>query len=83
LFALQLTLLLTGNSKATFFDFRVLLGLLNEYFTDFVRVGSLKKISKSLLDHTLQSVDGKEAIKELNSMLKDPSTSPEDAKVIK
>lgn len=37
---------------------RVLLGLLNEGFTEFVRVGSLKKIAKPLLNYTLQSVDG-------------------------
>jgi hypothetical protein len=37
---------------------RVLLGLVDQGFTEFVRVGSLKKIAKPILNYTLQSGDG-------------------------
>jgi len=50
---------------------RVLLGLLKEKFCAFVRVGSLKKIAKPILNYTLQSSEDKEAIKELQSMLQE------------
>jgi hypothetical protein len=61
----------------------VLLGLLKEGFTEFVRVGSLKKIAKPILNFTLQSVDDKEAQKELQSMLRDPFLSPSEYKTVK
>ena len=38
---------------------RVLLGLLRSNFDAFVRVGSLKKINKAILAHTLQTSEGK------------------------
>jgi hypothetical protein len=66
----------------------VLTGLLKEDFTDLVRVGSLKKIAKSILrffnlkiqveSYTLQSVDDKEVLKDLKDMLNDPGTSEEE-----
>lgn len=54
---------------------RILLGLLQEGFTTFVRVGSLKKIAKPLLDFTLQSSDDKETLQDLKAMLREPHLS--------
>lgn len=62
---------------------RILLGLLKENFTTFVRVGSLKKIAKPLLDFTLQSSDDKETLQDLKAMLKEPHLSNEEFKKIK
>ena len=46
------------NSNNIFLVDRVLTGLLHVQFSDFVRVGSLKKISKNVLPYSLQSMEG-------------------------
>lgn len=50
---------------------RILCNLLDLGFTDFVRVGSLRKISKRILPYTLQMRNGSEEIKELQRILKE------------
>lgn len=55
---------------------RVLLSLLKLGFKSFVRVGSLRKISKSILPYAAQQIkSNSEDLKELNSMLKNPNLS--------
>jgi hypothetical protein len=76
---------------------RVLLGLLQQDFTSFCRVGSLKKIAKPILDLTLQTSEGnffavfffvlmrridKESLREFKSMLKDPALTSKERKII-
>jgi hypothetical protein len=51
---------------------RILLGLLDMGFEDFVRVGSLKKIAKRLLPYTSQQLKNEsEDMKELGKILSD------------
>ena len=55
---------------------RILLTLKEQGFTDFARVGSIKKIDKSLLPYTHTSTSNKkkadkDALKELKNMLKE------------
>ncbi|KAI9290214.1 P-loop containing nucleoside triphosphate hydrolase protein [Umbelopsis sp. AD052] len=58
---------------------RILLSLLDLGYDDFVRVGSLRKIAKPILPHTIQSRVGKDGdIKELEAMLKDDAMSAND-----
>ncbi|KAH8553357.1 P-loop containing nucleoside triphosphate hydrolase protein [Umbelopsis sp. PMI_123] len=58
---------------------RILLSLLDLGYDDFVRVGSLRKIAKPILPHTIQSRVGKDTdIKELEAMLKDEAMSATD-----
>jgi hypothetical protein len=61
---------------------RILVGLLNEGFTDFVRVGSLRKIHKGVLDYTLHSDSDKDALAELRTMLRDDNLSAKDRRSI-
>ncbi|PRP77512.1 hypothetical protein PROFUN_14265 [Planoprotostelium fungivorum] len=74
--------ILVCSSTNTAVD-RVLLGLLDQQFTDFIRVGSIKKIAKPILDYTLQSGEEKEALRDLNSMLNEPGISVKEWKDIK
>jgi hypothetical protein len=61
----------------------ILLGLLKLGFTDFLRVGSQRKIAKQILPFTVASdKSAKEYIKDYKEMLKEPMT-PEEAKSIK
>ena len=59
---------------------RVLQSVLKCGFTDFVRIGSLKKISKSILPFTVQCK--KEDLKDLKDMLKQDSLSQSERKDI-
>lgn len=62
----------------------ILTGLLNLGFTNFARVGSQKKIAKSILPFTVSSDNksNKELLKEYKEMMKDPMDEQE-AKTIK
>jgi energy-coupling factor transporter ATP-binding protein EcfA2 len=61
---------------------RVLLGLLESGFTDILRVGSLQRIAKPLLQYSLHSADdSKDAIAQLNAMLQD--ATGRDAELIR
>ncbi|KND01510.1 hypothetical protein, variant [Spizellomyces punctatus DAOM BR117] len=60
---------------------RILLGLLNLGFTEFVRVGSLKKIAKLLLPFTAQSKQEDDA-KELRELL-DESLTESDRRAVR
>ena len=61
---------------------RVLLGLLDSGFTDILRVGSLQRIAKPLLQYSLHSADdSKDAIAQLNAMLHD--ATGRDAEMIR
>jgi hypothetical protein len=68
---------------------RILLGLLKENFTNFMRVGSVKKMAKPILDYTASRAEGnnqtqctfalyeidKETLRDLKDMLKDNTLS--------
>ncbi|KAL7753618.1 Vacuolar protein sorting-associated protein 52 [Sorochytrium milnesiophthora] len=56
---------------------RILLGLLEKGFEEFVRVGSLRKIAKRILPYTAQSRQT-EDLKDLRAMLSDPSIGEEE-----
>ncbi|XP_071953207.1 5'-3' DNA helicase ZGRF1-like [Antedon mediterranea] len=57
---------------------RILLGLLELGFEDFIRVGSLRKISKPILPYSVHASDKQnDDIKELQEMLKSDLTSSE------
>ncbi|XP_069599931.1 5'-3' DNA helicase ZGRF1 [Ranitomeya imitator] len=64
---------------------RVLLGLLNLGFDQFIRVGSIRKIAKPILPHSLHagSENESEQLKELQALLKEDLTSGEKAYVRK
>lgn len=57
---------------------RILTTLLEMGFDDFVRVGSLKKIAKSILPFTCLYKNESQGIKELQEMLDDDSMSEDD-----
>ncbi|KAL9852738.1 5'-3' DNA helicase ZGRF1 isoform 4-T5 [Geothlypis trichas] len=58
---------------------RVLLGLLELGFEDFIRVGSIRKITKAILPHSLHAGSGNEneQLKELLALLKEDLTPAE------
>ncbi|NXX44100.1 ZGRF1 protein, partial [Tricholaema leucomelas] len=58
---------------------RILLGLLDLGFEDFIRVGSIRKIAKAILPHSLHAGSGNdsEQLKELLALLKEDLTSSE------
>ncbi|NXR35108.1 ZGRF1 protein, partial [Zosterops hypoxanthus] len=58
---------------------RILLGLLDLGFEDFVRVGSIRKITKAILPHSLHAGSGNEneQLKELLALLKEDLTPAE------
>ncbi|NXC13400.1 ZGRF1 protein, partial [Corythaeola cristata] len=58
---------------------RILLGLLDLGFEDFIRVGSIRKITKAILPHSLHAGSGneKEQLKELLALLKEDLTPAE------
>ncbi|KAM3936811.1 LOW QUALITY PROTEIN: 5'-3' DNA helicase ZGRF1 [Leptodactylus fuscus] len=64
---------------------RVLLGLLHVGFDQFIRVGSLRKIAKPILPHSLHagSENESEQLKELQALLKEDLTPGEKAYVRK
>ncbi|XP_077134977.1 5'-3' DNA helicase ZGRF1 isoform X2 [Ranitomeya variabilis] len=64
---------------------RVLLGLLNLGFDQFIRVGSIRKIAKPILPHSLHagSENESEQLKELQALLKEDLTPGEKAYVRK
>ncbi|XP_073428035.1 5'-3' DNA helicase ZGRF1 [Dendrobates tinctorius] len=64
---------------------RVLLGLLNLGFDQFIRVGSIRKIAKPILPHSLHSGSENESeqLKELQALLKEDLTPGEKAYVRK
>ncbi|KAI7856953.1 P-loop containing nucleoside triphosphate hydrolase protein, partial [Circinella umbellata] len=52
-------------------------------YDSFIRVGSLKKISKSILPYTIRAkMSSNEELKELEHMLEDPQNSEEDIELI-
>ncbi|XP_033122340.1 uncharacterized protein LOC117121304 isoform X2 [Anneissia japonica] len=62
---------------------RILMGLLDLGFEDFIRVGSLRKISKPILPYSVHASDKKnDDIKELQEMLKSDLT-PSEKQLIK
>ena len=62
---------------------RILQGLVDLGYTDFIRVGSLKKISKTILPYMIQiDKEKSENIRDLREMLKEPMTAAE-AKAVK
>ncbi|KAF9586191.1 hypothetical protein BGW38_008729 [Lunasporangiospora selenospora] len=64
---------------------RILTALLDLNFTNFVRVGSLKKVAKQILPFTAQSNTSKsnEDVKELQSILNDDSLSVSERRYVK
>ncbi|NXJ97954.1 ZGRF1 protein, partial [Corythaixoides concolor] len=58
---------------------RILLGLLDLGFENFIRVGSIRKITKAILPHSLHAGSGneKEQLKELLALLKEDLTPAE------
>ncbi|XP_039566684.1 protein ZGRF1 isoform X1 [Passer montanus] len=58
---------------------RILLGLLDLGFEDFIRVGSIRKITKAILPHSLHAGSGNEneQLKELLALLKEDLTPAE------
>ncbi|NXI55502.1 ZGRF1 protein, partial [Chloroceryle aenea] len=58
---------------------RILLGLLDLGFEDFIRVGSIRKITKAILPHSLHAGSGSESeqLKELLALLKEDLTPAE------
>ncbi|XP_019377530.1 PREDICTED: protein ZGRF1 isoform X2 [Gavialis gangeticus] len=64
---------------------RVLLGLLNLGFEDFIRVGSIRKIAKPILPHSLHAGSGSEneQLKELLALMKEDLTPIEKIHVRK
>ncbi|NWU96767.1 ZGRF1 protein, partial [Upupa epops] len=58
---------------------RILLGLLDLGFRDFIRVGSIRKITKAILPHSLHAGSGNEneQLKELLALLKEDLTPAE------
>jgi hypothetical protein len=74
---------------------RILLGLIQNDFRDFIRVGSLKRIAKPILPFTLhreKSTDGNKfdeekeqqtTLKDLQEMLSNPTISSQDRLFIK
>ncbi|GJJ76966.1 hypothetical protein EMPS_09325 [Entomortierella parvispora] len=63
---------------------RILMALLDLNYTNFVRVGSLKKVAKRVLPFTAQSNTGRgEDIKELQSILDDDSISIAERRYVK
>jgi hypothetical protein len=62
---------------------RILSSLLDLGYEEFVRVGSLRKISKAILPYTIQSrVNNDTDIKELEAMLKDEVMSADDTSFV-
>ena len=57
---------------------RILLSLRDLGFEDFVRVGSLKKIAKRVLPHTVQVQTASDDIRELQRMLQEDSLTGEE-----
>jgi hypothetical protein len=64
---------------------RILQGLLKLDFKDFVRVGSMKKIAKTILPYTTSahSKNANVEIKELNEMLRDPDLTDDERENIR
>ncbi|KAI8331208.1 P-loop containing nucleoside triphosphate hydrolase protein [Chlamydoabsidia padenii] len=59
---------------------RILTMLVKLGYDEFVRIGSLKKITKSLLPYTVKAkLSGNEELKELEHMLEDPHNSDEES----
>ncbi|NXY89286.1 ZGRF1 protein, partial [Alcedo cyanopectus] len=58
---------------------RILLGLLDLGFEDFIRVGSIRKITKAILPHSLHAGSGSESeqLKELLALMKEDLTPAE------
>lgn len=50
---------------------RILTGLMAQGFTSFMRLGSLKKINKSILQHSVHSSCSSDSLSELKEMLRD------------
>ncbi|ELR18662.1 uncharacterized protein ACA1_393280 [Acanthamoeba castellanii str. Neff] len=71
--------ILVASSTNTAVD-RVLEGLLELDFKDFMRVGSLRKISKRVIHHAPQA-DEKSAIKDLKLMLKEEAGGVDEMKI--
>ncbi|KAJ1343009.1 hypothetical protein BSLG_002434 [Batrachochytrium salamandrivorans] len=61
----------------------ILLNLLKLGFNQFARAGSLRKIAKPLLPFTFQGRDLSDDMKELQTMLKDPSLTENDRKDVR
>ena len=68
---------------------RILLELLNQGYSDFIRVGSLPKIAKPVLPHTLhrsektkKGGEDAETLSNLKAMLQDPSLTVNDRRVV-
>ncbi|ORZ10100.1 AAA domain-domain-containing protein, partial [Absidia repens] len=58
---------------------RILTILVKLGYDEFVRIGSLKKISKNLLPYTIKAkISGNDELKELEHMLEDPQNSEEE-----
>ncbi|KAG2225014.1 hypothetical protein INT45_003214 [Circinella minor] len=62
---------------------RILISLDKLGYDSFIRVGSLKKISKTILPYTIRAkMSSNEELKELEHMLEDPQNSEEDIELI-
>ncbi|KAJ1345233.1 hypothetical protein BSLG_000747 [Batrachochytrium salamandrivorans] len=61
----------------------ILLNLLKLGFNQFARAGSLRKIAKPLLPFTFQGKDLSDDMKELQTMLKDPSLTENDRRDVR